>query len=338
VLDPLEDGGAMRGLWVESQDGKNVAGVRDIPEDSLPPGEVLVRVEYSSLNYKDGLAVTGKGKVVKSYPWVPGIDFAGVVAESQVPAWKQGDSVVLTGWGVGEKQWGGFAELARVKADWLVRLPEGMSLQDSMAIGTAGFTAMLSVLALEEHGAKKDGPPILVTGAGGGVGTLAVALLAQAGFKVMASTGRTELQPMLQSLGATEIIGREQLAVPGSAPLQSQRFGGAVDVVGGKTLAQILPQLGYGASLAACGVAGGSSVETTVFPFILRGVNLLGIESVYCPRERREQAWNRLARDLSKEALAKISHVAPLEDVPRLGEEILQGKVQGRMVIAVRAQ
>ncbi|HZA13513.1 MAG TPA: MDR family oxidoreductase [Myxococcaceae bacterium] len=328
----------MRGLWVESQDGKNVASVRDIPEDSLPAGEVLVRVEYSSLNYKDGLAVTGKGKVVKGYPWVPGIDLAGVVVESQSPVWKKGDPVVVTGWGVGEKQWGGFAELARVKADWLVRLPEGMTLQDSMVIGTAGFTAMLSLMALEEHGAKKEGLPILVTGAAGGVGTIAVALLARAGFKVIASTGRTELHPLLQSLGATEIIGRDQVGGSSNAPLQSQRFGGAIDVVGGKTLAQILPQLAQGASLAACGLAGGSSFETTVFPFILRAVNLLGIESAYCPRDRREQAWNRLRRELPKEVMAKIAHVAPLEEVPRLSEEILQGKVQGRTVVAVSAK
>ena len=328
----------MRGLWVESQDGKNVAGVRDIPEDSLPPGEVLIRVEYSSLNYKDGLAVTGKGKVVKSYPWVPGIDLAGVVVESQVPQWKSGDPVIVTGWGLGEKQWGGFAELARVKADWLVRLPQGMSAQEAMVSGTAGFTAMLSLMALEEHGAKKDGLPILVTGAAGGVGTIAVALLARAGFKVIASPGRSELHGLLQSLGATEVIGREQLAAQSNAPLQSQRFGGAVDVVGGKTLAQILPQLAHGGSLAACGLAGGSSFETTVFPFILRAVNLLGIESAYVPRERREKAWERLRRELPKEVMAKIAHVVPLEDVPRLSEEILQGKVQGRTVVAVGAK
>jgi acrylyl-CoA reductase (NADPH) len=328
----------MRGLWVESKDGKYVAGVREIPEASLPAGNVLVRVEYSSLNYKDGLAVTGKGKVAKSYPWVPGIDLAGTIERSDAPGWNKGDRVIVTGWGVGEKQWGGFAELARVQADWLARLPEGLSLKDSMAIGTAGLTAMLSQMALEEHGARKDGPPILVTGAAGGVGSVAVALLARAGFKVVASTGRTELQRTLEELGAAEIIGRDQLAPSSSAPLQTQRFGGAVDVVGGKTLAQILPQLAHGSSLAACGLAGGSSFETTVFPFILRGVNLLGIDSNYCPRERREEAWKRLGRDLPKDKLEKITRVVSLEDVPRLSEEILQGKVQGRTVIAVRGR
>lgn len=328
----------MRGLWVESKEGKNVATVRDIPDDSLPRGDVLVRVEYSSLNYKDGLAVTGKGKVVKSYPWVPGIDLAGVVVESEAASWNKGDQVVVTGWGVGEQQWGGFAELARLKADWLLPLPEGMAPQDAMAVGTAGLTAMLCVLGLEDHGAKKDGPPILVTGAAGGVGTLAVTLLARAGFKVTASTGRSELRPMLESLGAAEIISREQLAGSSNAPLQTQRFGGAVDVVGGKTLAQILPQMAYGTSVAACGLAGGSAFETTVFPFILRAVNLLGIDSVYCPRERREQAWKRISRDLPREVLAQVSQVVPLEEVPSLSEEILQGKVQGRKVIAVAAK
>jgi acrylyl-CoA reductase (NADPH) len=328
----------MRGLWVESKDGKYVAGVREIPEASLPPGNVLVRVEYSSLNYKDGLAVTGKGKVAKSYPWVPGIDLAGTIEQSDAPGWNKGDPVIVTGWGMGEKQWGGFAELARVQGDWPVRLPEGLTLKDAMAIGTAGLTAMLCLMALEEHGAKKSGPPILVTGAAGGVGTVAVALLARAGFKVVASTGRTELQRMLEELGATEVIGRDQLAPSSSAPLQTQRFGGAIDVVGGKTLAQILPQLAHGSSLAACGLAGGASFETTVFPFILRGVNLLGIDSNYCPRERREAAWKRLSRDLSKDVLGKITHVASLEEVPRLSEEILQGKVQGRTVVAVRGR
>jgi acrylyl-CoA reductase (NADPH) len=325
----------MRGLWVESKDGKYLASVRDIPEASLPPGNVLVRVEYSSLNYKDGLAVTGKGKVAKSYPWVPGIDLAGTIEQSDASGWSKGDRVIVTGWGMGEKQWGGYAELARVQADMLVRLPEGLTPKDAMAIGTAGLTAMLCLMALEEHGAKQDGPPILVTGAAGGVGTLAVTLLARAGFRVVASTGRTELQGMLEQLGAAEVIGRDQLAPSSSAPLQTQRFGGAVDVVGGKTLAQILPQLAYGSSLTACGLAGGSSFETTVFPFILRGVNLLGIDSNYCPRERREAAWKRLSRDLPKDVLGKITHVASLEDVPGLSEEILQGKVQGRTVITV---
>ena len=325
----------MRGLWVESKDGKYFASVRDIPEASLPPGNVLVRVEYSSLNYKDGLAVTGKGKVAKAYPWVPGIDLAGTIEQSDAAGWSKGDRVIVTGWGMGEKQWGGYAELARVQADMLVRLPEGLTLKDAMALGTAGLTAMLCLMAQEEHGAKQGGPPILVTGAAGGVGTLAVALLARAGFRVVASTGRPELQGMLEQLGAAEVIGRDQLAPSSSAPLQTQRFGGAVDVVGGKTLAQILPQLAYGSSLTACGLAGGSSFETTVFPFILRGVNLLGIDSNYCPRERREAAWKRLSRDLPKDVLGKITHVAALEDVPRLSEEILHGKVQGRTVITV---
>lgn len=325
----------MRALWVESKDGQNVASVRDVPEGSLPPGDVLVRVTHSSLNYKDGLAVTGKGKVVKAYPFVPGIDFAGVVERSDAPAWKPGDPVVLTGWGVGEKQWGGFAEKARVQGDWLVRLPEGMTAEQAMTVGTAGLTAALCALALEEHGAKKDGLPILVTGATGGVGSVAVALLSRAGFKVAAVSGKADAGDFLRTIGATEILSREQVAPPGTGPLQPQRWGGAVDVVGGKMLAQLFPQIAYGGSVAACGLAGGSAFETTVFPFILRGVNLLGVDSAYCPISRREQAWARLARDLPRDVMAGLTTVAPLEAVPRLSEEIVAGRLKGRTVIAI---
>ncbi|MBI5811823.1 MAG: oxidoreductase [Meiothermus silvanus] len=309
--------------------------IREIDEAELPAGDVQVRVEYSSLNFKDGLAITNQAKVIRSYPMVPGIDFAGTVVESASPEYQPGDRVLLTGWRVGEVHWGGMAQMARVKAEWLVPLPPGMSPLQAMGIGTAGFTAMLAVMALEEHRLSRE-REVLVSGAAGGVGSIAVALLAQQGYKVAASTGRKDAYEYLRALGATSIIERAELAAP-AKPLESERWAGGVDTVGGEILAKVLAQTAYGGSVAACGNAAGPALETTVFPFILRGVNLLGIESVMCPKEKRLVAWERLARDLPREKLEKTLHIAPLAEVPRLAQEILQGRIRGRVVVDVNA-
>ncbi len=319
-----------KALVVESGD-PYVAQIRQVRLEELPQGEVLVRVAYSSLNYKDGLAITGAGKVIRSFPMVPGIDLAGTVVESASPEYKPGDAVVLTGWGLGERHWGGLAELARVPAGWLVPLPEGLTLQQAMGIGTAGLTAMLAVMALEAHGLDKS-REVLVTGAAGGVGSLATAILAHLGYRVVAATGRLSEEGYLRSLGAAEVLERSLLAAP-ARPLESERFGGAVDTVGGAVLAGVLPRMAYGASVAACGNAGGAKLETTVFPFILRGVNLLGIDSVMCPREKRLLAWQRLARELPKPLLEATLKTVPLEEVPALAQAILQGQVRGRVVV-----
>lgn len=319
-----------KALVVETGD-PYTAQIRQASVDELPPGDVLVRVVYSSLNYKDGLAITGAGKVIRSFPMVPGIDLAGTVVESASPDYQPGDAVVLTGWGVGERHWGGLAELARVRAEWLVPLPEGLTLQQAMGIGTAGFTAMLAVMALEAHHLDKS-KEVLVTGAAGGVGSVATALLAQLGYRVVTATGRTSEEAYLKSLGADEILDRSVLAAP-PKPLESERFGGAVDTVGGVVLAGVLPRMAYGGSVAACGNAGGVKLETTVFPFILRGVNLLGIDSVMCPREKRLLAWQRLAHDLPKPLLEAAMQVVTLEEVPGLAQAILKGQVRGRVVV-----
>ncbi|GEM82302.1 MDR family oxidoreductase [Meiothermus hypogaeus] len=319
-----------KALVVETGD-PYTAQIRQASVDELPPGDVLVRVAYSSLNYKDGLAITGAGKVIRSFPMVPGIDLAGTVLESASPDYKPGDAVILTGWGVGERHWGGLAELARVRAEWLVPLPDGLTLQQAMGIGTAGFTAMLAVMALEAHTIDKN-RDVLVTGAAGGVGSVATALLARLGYRVVASTGRTSEEAYLKSLGAGEILHRSVLAAP-AKPLESERFGGAVDTVGGAVLAGVLPRMAYGSSVAACGNAGGVKLETTVFPFILRGVNLLGIDSVMCPREKRLRAWQRLAHDLPKPLLEAAIQTVSLEEVPGLAQAILQGQVRGRVVV-----
>lgn len=310
--------------------------IKQLFTDDLPDGDVLVSVAYSSLNYKDGLAVTGKGRVVRRYPMVPGIDFAGTVEESRSPLWKPGDQVILTGWEVGEKYWGGFAQKARVRAEWLVPLPAGMSLDQAMGHGTAGFTAMLCVLALEGRGLTPGEQPVLVTGAGGGVGSVAVAVLSRLGYHVAASTGRAELDDYLTSLGAEEIADRGRIAKPSGRPLESEHWAGAVDTVGGDTLAAILPAMRAGSSIAACGVAGGPTLNTTVFPFILRGVSLLGINSVFVPQPERRAAWERLARDVPADTLARITQTVPLADVPAMSEEILKGRVRGRIVIDMR--
>src|SRR5262245_3519159 len=321
-------------LVLEQRDGATHSEVRQLPTSALPEGDVLVRVAYSDLNYKDGLAITGRGRVVRSFPMVPGIDLAGTVVESASAAYKPGDRVVLTGWGIGETHWGGHAQLARVRADWLVPLPAGMTLAQAMGVGTAGFTAMLCVMALEEHGLRPGGRQLLVTGATGGVGSVAVAILAQLGYDVVASTGKEDQRDYLQALGANEVIGR---LAPSGKPLESERWGGAVDTVGGAALAALIPALAIGASVAACGNAGGADLHTNVFPFILRGVNLLGILSVSVPLDRRRQAWERLARDLPAAALDRMMQVAPLADVPALSQAICDGKIRGRVVVDVNA-
>jgi len=326
---------------VLDQEGNAVhASIQELSRDDLPAGDVTVAVAYSSLNYKDGLAVTGQGKIVRAYPMVPGIDLAGTVAESQSPDYKLGDEVVLTGWGVGERHWGGYAGMARVKGAWLTPLPRGLSFAQAMGVGTAGFTAMLAVMALEDHGlrpADSGQKPVIVTGAAGGVGSVAVALLAHLGYAVAASTGRSALRDYLTSLGAREIVARDDLAAPSNRPLESERWAGGVDTVGSATLAALLRTTTYGGSVAACGLAGGSDLPTTVIPFLLRAVNLLGIDSVMCPPDRRRAARERLARDLPADTLDRITQVVSLGDVPRLAGEILKGQVRGRVVVDVRA-
>lgn len=320
--------------------GERVAAtIREVRRDELPEGDVLVAVEYSSLNYKDGLAVTGKGQIVRDYPMAPGIDLAGTVVESASPTFASGDQVVLTGWGVGERHWGGYAQLARVKSDWLMPLPAGLNAQQAMGIGTAGLTAMLCLLALEERGVAPASGDVVVTGASGGVGSIAVALLAQTGYTVTASTGRADAHDYLHLLGASNVLDRGALAAPpdSARPLGKGLWAGAIDTVGGSTLAGLLRTLAYGGSVAACGLPGGAALHTTVLPFILRGVSLLGIDSVQCPAARRRAAWDRLARDLPPETLDRIVQVAPLRDVPALSEEILQGRVRGRIVIDVNS-
>lgn len=324
-------------LVLDEQEGKTQAAIRELGRDALPAGEVLVEVAYSSLNYKDGLAITGQGRIIRNFPMVPGIDFSGTVVESASPAYAPGDQVVLTGWGVGERHWGGLSQLARVKADWLVKLPAGLSLQTAMAFGTAGFTAMLCVLALEDAGLQPTEREVVVTGAAGGVGSVAVALLAKAGFNVTASTGRTETHDYLTALGARQIIDRATLATPSNRPLESERWAGGVDTVGADILATVLKATAYGGAVAACGLAGGSGLNTTVLPFILRGVRLLGVDSVMCPTARREAAWARLASDFPAALLDQVTTVVPLADVPALAADILRGQVRGRVVVDVNA-
>ncbi len=327
-----------RALLVEKdEDGAIRASVQNLDEARLPDGEVAVAVEYSTLNYKDGLCLTGGGGLVRSYPHVPGIDFAGTVEASDDPRYRPGDRVVLTGWRVGEAHWGGYATRARVKADWLVPLPEGLTTRDAMAIGTAGFTAMLAVMALEDHGLKPQNGEVLVTGAAGGVGSVATAILARLGYRVAAVTGRPETEAYLRNLGAARIVPRADLAETVKKPLESETWAGCVDSVGGAMLARVLGQMKYRASVAAVGLAGGAALPATVVPFLLRGVNLLGIDSVLRPYEDRVRAWDRLARDLPLDALHAMIRPATLADLPALGEAILKGQVQGRVVVDVNA-
>jgi acrylyl-CoA reductase (NADPH) len=322
---------------LHEEDGKIAPRLETVDEARLPPGEVTVAVEYSTLNYKDGMILEGQGRLVRAYPHVPGVDFAGTVLSSDSPEFQPGDPVVLTGWRVGELQWGGYAERARVKAEYLVRRPEGLSAHQAMAIGTAGFTSMLAVIALERHGLRPDAGEVLVTGAAGGVGSIAVSLLAALGYRVAASTGRPELHDYLTGLGAAVLIDRAALAAKPARPLDRERWAGAVDAVGGATLATVLTQLKYRGSVAACGLAGGSDLPATVLPFLLRGVNLLGIDSVMCPREERIEAWHRLARDLPLDKLGATTQTVPLAEVLALAPRILKGEVRGRVVIDIAA-
>jgi acrylyl-CoA reductase (NADPH) len=325
---------SFRALVLHEEGGKIVPRIESVDNSRLPSGDVTVRVEYSTLNYKDGMILKGQGRLVRQYPHVPGIDFAGTVEESSSPDFAPGDPVILTGWRVGELHWGGYAERARVKADWLVRRPEELGARQAMAIGTAGFTAMLALLALERHGVAPDAGDVLVTGAAGGVGGVAISLLASLGYRVVASTGRPELRDYLESLGAAELLDRAALAATPSRPLDRERWAGAIDAVGGTTLATILTTLKYRASVASCGLAGGGELPTSVIPFLLRGVNLLGVDSVMCPRDERIVAWNRLARDLPLDRLDRMTEMVPLADLPDLASRILNGEVRGRTVVS----
>ena len=325
-----------RALLLEEAGGRTAAEFRELRPQDLPEGDALVEVAYSSLNYKDALAITGRGKVIRRFPMVPGIDLAGTVAECSGGAFSPGDRVLATGCGLGELHWGGFSRMARVRPEWLVPVPEGMSLRESMALGTAGFTAMLAAMALREHGVLPGAGRVVVTGAAGGVGSLSVALLAALGYAVAASTGRPEAADYLKSLGAAEVVGRALL--PSLAkPLESETWAGGVDTVGGATLAGLLASTARHGCVAACGLAGGADLKTTVFPFILRGVTLCGIDSLVCPMDRRLEAWGRLDEEVPKEALARIAQVKPLSEVPALSEAILAGQVRGRIVVDVKA-
>jgi acrylyl-CoA reductase (NADPH) len=326
-----------RALLATQADGKTQVAFQEIELDQIPAGEVLIQVQYSSLNYKDGLCVTGKPGVMRSFPMVPGIDLAGKVVESSNPEFVAGDSVVLTGGGLAETSWGGYAAYARVKTDYLVNLPAGLSAKQAMAIGTAGFTAMQCVIALEKHGVKPGGKEVAVTGAAGGVGSVAVAVLAKLGYRVVASTGRAETHDYLKSLGASEIVDRSLFAAESKRPLESERFAGAIDTVGGSTLAGVLRSIAYRGTVAACGLAGGTQLPTTVLPFILRGVTLAGVDSVRAPQSERAEVWSRLAGDLPVQLLDSMTEVQPLSNVVSLGEKILAGGVRGRVVIDVNA-
>ncbi len=325
-----------RALVVRESPGARSAAIEELAAAELPDGDVTVSVQYSSLNYKDGLAVTGKGKVIRRSPMVPGIDLAGTVVESRSPRFRPGDEVLVTGWGIGEAHFGGYAELARVRSDWALPVPPALGARRAMAVGTAGLTAALCALALEDAGVRPGGREVVVTGAAGGVGTVAVALLARAGHKVVASTGRPQEEPFLARLGASRILPRSELAKESPKPLESETWAGAVDTVGGTTLAGVLRQTAYGGAVAACGLAGGAELRTTVLPFIIRGVRLVGVDSVQCPVERRERAWKRIAEALPPDLLDGLATEARLDDVPRLADEILAGKVRGRVVVSRR--
>ena len=316
-------------------EGKTHAAVRRLEVDDLPAGEVTVAVQYSTVNYKDGLCIGPGAGLVRKYPHVPGVDFAGIVEDSSDPRYAPGDAVVLTGWRVGEAHWGGYAQKARVRADWLVPLPEGLTLRQAMAIGTAGFTAMLAVIALEEHGLAPGHGPVLVTGAAGGVGSVAVAVLARLGHEVAAVTGRPETEGYLRGLGASRIVPREEIAEAIARPMESETWAGCIDAVGGTVLARVTKQLKYRCSVAAVGNAGGLDVPLSVIPLLLRGVNILGIDSVLQPFENRIRAWGRLTRDLDLDMLEGMVRSATLADLPGLGRDILKGRVQGRVVVDV---
>jgi acrylyl-CoA reductase (NADPH) len=319
-------------LVLTQVEGKTQAQIQALTTDDLPVGDVLVAVDYSSLNYKDGLAVTGTGKIIRDFPMVPGIDLAGSVLESNDTRYKVGDQVIVTGWGVGERYWGGYAQQARVKADWLVPLPNGLSTQQAMIIGTAGLTAMLCVMALQDGGVQPDAGKVVVTGAAGGVGSIAVLLLAQLGYHVVAVTGRPDTHAYLSSLGAKEFLTRDAM-LQAARPLENQQWIGAVDVVGGSILSRVLAEMQYNGTVAACGLANSFKLDTTVMPFILRNVRLQGVDSVSCPFTRRQQAWQRLAAELPATAYTELSQVIALAAVPEAAQAIIEGKIQGRVLV-----
>ena len=321
----------------KNEEGKTSGSIKELSIGDLPEGDVTVRVDYSTLNYKDGLCLGSGGGLVRNYPHVPGIDFAGTVQTSQADDFKVGDKVVLTGWRVGEAWWGGYSQVARVKSDWLVKLPTDMSTKTAMVVGTAGLTAMLAIDALEKQGMAKDNGPVLVTGATGGVGSIATLLLAEMGYQVAGVTGKSDSVDYLRELGASEIIPRAEIAEVTKRPLEKELWGGCVDTVGGAMLARLLGQMKYGTSVAAVGLAGGAQLPATVIPFLLRGVNLLGIDSVMKPIEDRNRAWSRINQFLAMNKLATLTEVKTLADLPDLGKAILKGEVRGRIVIDVNS-
>ena len=323
-----------RAIVIEKSDGGQTVALSDFDESKLMEGDVTVAVEWSTVNYKDGLALTGKAPVVRRWPMIAGVDLAGMVESSSHPDWKPGDKVILNGWGLGETHFGAYAQKARVRGDWLVRLPATMSARDAMAIGTAGYTAMLAVMALERYGLKPESGPLVVTGAAGGVGSVAVAILTKLGFQVTASTGRPEEADYLKRLGAVEVIERKELTGP-VRPLAKERWAGGVDSVGSATLANVLSMIRYRGAVAACGLAGGMDLPTSVAPFILRGVALLGIDSVYRPWKDREEAWKRLEFDLDRAKLREMTTEIGLADVIEAGQQIVEGRVRGRITVKI---
>lgn len=326
--------GMFKAVVIEKSEAGQTVALKDFDEANLMDGDVTVRPEWSTINYKDGLSISGKAPVVRRFPMIAGIDFAGTVEASAHPDWKPGDKVVLNGWGLGETHLGAYAQKARVKGDWLVRLPATISAREAMAIGTAGYTAMLSVMALERAGLKPDRGPVVVTGAAGGVGSVAIAILAKLGFTVIASTGRAQEAEYLKSLGASEIVARAELSGP-AKPLAKERWAGGIDSVGSTTLANVLSMTRYGGAVAACGLAGGMDLPTSVAPFILRGVSLLGIDSVMCPLPLRREAWKRLETDLDRTKLAAMTTEIGLADVIGTAPTILSGGVRGRIVVKI---
>ncbi len=325
--------GTFKAILVSRDENKKQSvAVTSLPEADLMEGDVTVTIDATTVNYKDGLAITGMAPVVRRFPLIPGIDFAGTVRDSAHPDWKPGDKVILNGWGTGETHHGAFAEISRVKGDWLVPLPEGMTARDAMAVGTAGYTAMLAVMALERHGIDRDRGPVVVTGAAGGVGSVAIAILSRLGYRVIASTGRVSESDYLIDLGATEIIAREELSGP-AKPLAKERWAGGIDAVGSHTLANVLSMTSYGGAVAACGLAGGMDLPTSVAPFILRGVSLLGIDSVMAPKALRLEAWRRIATELDHQKLARLSTTIGFDGILKAGRDIVEGKIRGRVVV-----
>jgi acrylyl-CoA reductase (NADPH) len=320
----------------KTEDGKTISEVKELSDSDLPvmDGGVTVKIDYSTINFKDGLAITGKSPVVRKFSMVPGIDFCGRVQTSDHPQWKEGDEVILNGWGVGESHWGGLSQLARVSGDWLIAKPASLSSKDCMSIGTAGYTAMLCILALEKNGVKPSDGEILVTGASGGVGSFAVSILTTLGYQVVASTGKQSEHAFLMGLGAKEVVSRDLLSVAGK-PLQKERWAGVVDTVGSNTLANACASTKYGGTVTACGLAGGMDLPLTVAPFILRGISLVGIDSVMASKSVRENAWDRLSRDLKPAIISEIAKVVNLQDAISVGENILKGVIRGRVVVDV---